>query len=1107
MSTAGAWQGIRSICHKLPNMEPRHARRAALASFLLLASGLAQAQVRFSELHYDNTGTDAGEAIEISGPAGTDLTGWSVVLYNGSGGAPYDTDALTGVIPATCDARGVVVLNYAVNGIQNGAPDGLALVDAGGAVVEFLSYEGTFAAVGGPANGMTSTDIGVLEVGNEPLGLSLQRGANGTWNAPAASTFGTCNDGDPQPPAEVVSVTVAPPSATLNVNATVQLTATALDANGQPVPGTAFTWTSSAPAIASVSITGLVTGLVPGDASIAAAAPNGVSGSSAVTVNAVQPPTSEVRLSEIHYDNAGTDTGEAIEVRGPAGTDLTGYSVVLYNLTGGAVYSTRALSGALPATCGANGVMVLTYPQDGIQNGPQDGFALVDNAGAVVEFLSYEGVLTAANGPAVGRTSVDIGVAQSSAPIGVSLQRDSSNVWRAAPQSFGLCNEDASPGVNVVTFTGRFASDPPLPVGYQDQIFATLEDFLGTDIPTTFVFASDTPAIASIDQNGVFTALAEGSAILRATAADGTTGTITLPTRVAVEGTTAQYADNAEFGEPADGDASDDFIVRYPQFTASYNVNRGSPNWVSYNLDATHFGPEDRCDCFTPDPALPSSFPQISTADYTGSGAFHGYGIDRGHMTRSFDRTTGSLDNARTYLFSNIVPQAADLNQGPWAIFENFLGDQARLNNREVYIVTGVAGNRGTLKNEGRVVIPTHTWKVALLMPRDEGLAQVRDYRYIEVMAVMMPNDPGVRNVDWSTYLTTVDFIEATTGYDLLARLPDDVEAAVESNTMPPIAAISGPAAVNEDQSTTFSAAASVDPNGTIVSYEWTFGDGSTATGVGVAHTFAQDGVYQIVVTVTDNDGLTDTAALTVEVANVQDVTPPVIQSNVTGTLGNGGWYVSDAQVSWTVTDGESPIDQQTGCDANTVNTDTAGITFTCSATSEGGTATASVTIRRDATAPTAKATASPWANLLGWRTTDVTVRFTGTDALSGGVTCDPPVILSIEGANQSASGRCYDAAGNQSALATASGIDIDKTDPAISIAAPSDGATYRHKQVVIASYSCTDGVSGMLICLGTVPNGRPIDTSRKVKDAKLAILAVDRAGNTKIVISTYSVN
>ena len=66
--------------------------------------------VRISEFHYDNTGTDAGEAVEISGPAGTSLTGYSIVLYNGSGGAVYDTDNLTGTIPNLCNGRGVVVL-------------------------------------------------------------------------------------------------------------------------------------------------------------------------------------------------------------------------------------------------------------------------------------------------------------------------------------------------------------------------------------------------------------------------------------------------------------------------------------------------------------------------------------------------------------------------------------------------------------------------------------------------------------------------------------------------------------------------------------------------------------------------------------------------------------------------------------------------------------------------------------------------------------------------------------------------------------------------------------------------------------------------------------
>ena len=53
-----------------------------------------------------------------------------------------------------------------------------------------------------------------------------------------------------------------------------------------------------------------------------------------------------------------------------------------------------------------------------------------------------------------------------------------------------------------------------------------------------------------------------------------------------------------------------------------------------------------------------------------------------------------------------------------------------------------------------------------------------------------MPNDPGVRNVDWQTYKTTVDAVEALSGYDLLALLPDKIELAVESGTHAPVAAV-----------------------------------------------------------------------------------------------------------------------------------------------------------------------------------------------------------------------------------------------------------------------------------------------------------------------------
>src|SRR5678815_3406700 len=68
------------------------------ASMALSAATASLPAVRISEFHYDNAGTDVDEKVEISGPAGTSLTGWQLVLYNGAAAsrAPYTTTALTG---------------------------------------------------------------------------------------------------------------------------------------------------------------------------------------------------------------------------------------------------------------------------------------------------------------------------------------------------------------------------------------------------------------------------------------------------------------------------------------------------------------------------------------------------------------------------------------------------------------------------------------------------------------------------------------------------------------------------------------------------------------------------------------------------------------------------------------------------------------------------------------------------------------------------------------------------------------------------------------------------------------------------------------------------
>ena len=140
-------------------------RLLAIAGLLASMPAAATTITFINELHYDNGGGDIGEGVEIAGLAGTDLSGWRVVLYNGSNGSVYGETVLADIIPNLQGDRGAVFVP--ISGIQNGSPDGLALVDDSNAVVQFLSYEGVFTAVDGAAAGLTSRNIGVFRLRRE----------------------------------------------------------------------------------------------------------------------------------------------------------------------------------------------------------------------------------------------------------------------------------------------------------------------------------------------------------------------------------------------------------------------------------------------------------------------------------------------------------------------------------------------------------------------------------------------------------------------------------------------------------------------------------------------------------------------------------------------------------------------------------------------------------------------------------------------------------------------------------------------------------------------------------------------------------------------------
>ncbi len=144
---------------------------------------VASGPLWINEIHYDNDGADVGEGVEVAGAAGATLSGWRLVFVNGMDRAPYREVPLGG----TLDGGAAWV---AVEGIQNGSPDGVALVAPDGTVVEAVAWEGAFEGVGGVTDGAAFRDLGVSEAPDTPAGRSLQRiggPSDARWTLQSAS--------------------------------------------------------------------------------------------------------------------------------------------------------------------------------------------------------------------------------------------------------------------------------------------------------------------------------------------------------------------------------------------------------------------------------------------------------------------------------------------------------------------------------------------------------------------------------------------------------------------------------------------------------------------------------------------------------------------------------------------------------------------------------------------------------------------------------------------------------------------------------------------------------------------------------------------------------
>lgn len=153
-------------------------------------------EVWINELHYDNSGVDTGEFVELAGRAGESVNSWMLIAYDGSSGNAYSRVNLRGTFANQQNDFGV--LSFDFPNLQN-STDGVALVTPLGVVMQFLSYEGTLQANNGAAKGQTSIDIGVSESSSTPIGFSLRLSGTGSsygdfvWQPAFANSNGAIN--------------------------------------------------------------------------------------------------------------------------------------------------------------------------------------------------------------------------------------------------------------------------------------------------------------------------------------------------------------------------------------------------------------------------------------------------------------------------------------------------------------------------------------------------------------------------------------------------------------------------------------------------------------------------------------------------------------------------------------------------------------------------------------------------------------------------------------------------------------------------------------------------------------------------------------------------
>lgn len=207
-------------------------------------------------------------------------------------------------------------------------------------------------------------------------------------------------------------------------------------------------------------------------------------------------------------------------------------------------------------------------------------------------------------------------------------------------------------------------------------------------------------------------------------------------------------------------------IVKHHCYTLGYCEEYEQAAWVAYTLIPSQTkGQYKRASGFYEDPLVATG--SAANADYTASG------YDRGHLAPAGDMSFSAIAMKESFYYSNMSPQKPGFNRGIWKKLETRVR-QWSAQCDSLRVVTGpVLSNIKEYIGPDSVAVPAMYYKALLFYHGQQ----------VSALGFLMQNCADKRPL--SAFVVPVDRVEAATGYDFFADLPDEMENKIEAVSQP----------------------------------------------------------------------------------------------------------------------------------------------------------------------------------------------------------------------------------------------------------------------------------------------------------------------------------